>query len=157
MVTVILAQPSDAEFIWTIFGDTVARVKYAFIPGNMTWDSFLVWYNGHLLRDDSKFYVVKWLGESAGYLRITCSAAADDYEGAEISIALSEKHKGLGIGADAIALATSDFSRQFGCSIVAHVRKDNSRSQRAFLKAGYSYVRDLIIEGHDSVMLISKV
>ncbi|MCI9270111.1 MAG: GNAT family N-acetyltransferase [Dorea sp.] len=93
---------------------------YAFWDKNITDNS---------LRD---IYIATIDGESVGYAYIDYNSEAE----IEISLGVSNKMSGKGYGTDIIRNLVEKYKETYRY-IVAYVRKDNIRSQKAFFKAGF--------------------
>ena len=114
---------------------------YAFWDKNITDNS---------LRD---IYIATIDGESVGYAYIDYNSEAE----IEISLGVSNKMSGKGYGTDIIRNLVEKYKETYRY-IVAYVRKDNIRSQKAFFKAGFVRLDEMktVIDERENELALDK-
>jgi UDP-2,4-diacetamido-2,4,6-trideoxy-beta-L-altropyranose hydrolase len=131
-VSVRRASLGDARFVWEVNNHPSVRaqsVSTAPIP----WEAHEGWFARRVADPETFFYIATCDGGAAAVVRFEVR----DGE-ATISVAVSPRFRGKGLGARVIGCATEEFARaRPGVRAVAWVRPDNTPSLRAFARAGY--------------------
>ncbi len=109
----------------------------------------------------------KWfsskLGNAATKIYIACDEVLDKKIGvvrfekenrhAEININLNPEFIGKGLGVNIIKAATERYISEVGAiPIIAKIKKDNIRSQKAFEKSGYVLLEDIVEKNEKAIL-----
>lgn len=125
------ATSTDAEMIFD-WRNNDEIINQGIDSRPVTWEEHTEWFNAKLESDDNRIFVIRHRDEDVGVLRF------DGRSPSVVSIYLTPGQAGKGIGATALLmgcrLVRDDLSPG---QIIAVVRADNPRAQRAFLKAGF--------------------
>lgn len=93
-------------------------------------------------------YVIEQDGTPIGLARLDPTA---DNE-AVVSLTIASEHRGRGVGPTALAVL-SDEAASLGISrLLARIQKTNTRSQRAFERAGFARCGEAIVQGTPALL-----
>jgi len=100
-----------------------------------TWRGHYNWLLKYIANDRCSGYIIKLYGIKVGYVRV--DSGMED----EISIAISKRYLGLGLGKLAIKIVQSEYKgNAVSKALVAVVAKGNMASRRLFLACGFKKV-----------------
>lgn len=132
-VTLRRARPDDCELVFRINNTPEARLASRSTEP-IPWRDHSAWYERCLADSSVFFWIIEQRESPVGVVRIERRASAG-----VISIALAPEAQGRGVGPSAIHLACERFGAESGVSVVhAHIKPENSRSLRAFERAGFA-------------------
>lgn len=142
------ADLSDAEPIWEIAADESVR-RVSFSTGNFTFPPHERWYRDKLASTTSRFWVVERDGTIGGFVRYDTAPSG----GAELSIAVAAALRGRGLGLQLLEQTADAAAAELGVdSVRAVVISDNTASQRAFARAGFTVAGVEVIQGRRCVV-----
>jgi spore coat polysaccharide biosynthesis protein SpsF len=128
--------------VWTVNNDPSVRAQ-AIHDEDIPWELHDRWFNDRLSRQDSRILIGLDQHVPVGVVRFDVL----DRE-AIVAIAVQAEHRGRGIGKGLIRLVTAHaLNRPDVAVAVAYVRPENTASQRAFTGCGFSYAREVSIDG----------
>jgi predicted acetyltransferase len=91
-----------------------------------------------------------------GQIRIEMMLASS-IENALISISVDQKARGRKYASQMISLASSDYKRLYpSTSILAYIFKEHIASVKSFINAGYIMLREEIVKGIPSYILVKN-
>ena len=145
MIKLRRASRKDCKMIWRWANDPAVRAG-SFTPEPIGYEDHVKWFEARLSAADCRIYIAEEIaanGDPApvGQIRF-------DLKGREavISISLDRKFRGQGRGARIIALASRTFLAASDTQILtAYIKKDNAASLAAFKKAGFSWVKSVLV------------
>lgn len=123
--TIRLANIEDMQGVFNLSNDDVVRGN-SINPNKIEWENHVEWFTAKINEEGCEFFAV--VNENKEFI------AQVRVEKNIMSISLSEKFRGKGLGSEIIK-AASQKSKQ--TPIMAYVKIDNISSEKAFLKAGY--------------------
>lgn len=129
----------DARFLFDLRNEKSNREMFK-NSDIVKWESHLDWIRDRLKQEGCFIFIA--LNENhipIGQFKIDITC--------EVSISLSEKFKGQGLGAKIITLGTRIFRNKFKNILIANIKEDNIASINSFLKAGYIYEKSIMAEG----------
>jgi len=128
------ADMEDSKFILDLRNDPVAR-QMSFNSGILTEKIHHKWFMAKLNNPNCAIFVVKTNGKRIGQMRFDIDRTSLF---AEISVALTTEARGRGYGSKALMSGCSYAFDNLGVkSIIAHIKKTNTISIKAFHKAGF--------------------
>ena len=149
MASVLSLRPvydSDSQLLWEWANDPLVRHQ-SFSSDSIAWEDHVKWFS-QKLKDPNchQFIGVDEAGDPVGQVRFDLNHEA------EVSVSTSAAHRGKGHASSLLSLASAELIRSTGVTrINAHIRPENVASQRAFEKAGYRLVGEIVFKGHSAV------
>lgn len=133
-----LATEGDMLDVFKLASDPVVR-KNSFSQEPIPFEDHIKWFKNKINSKDCVFYVIKDKdGELIGSSRFDKDLRTDVYI---ISIQLSHRYRGKGMGRQLIKRTSCMVLREKGCTaVVAYVKESNVISMKSFLKAGYEMI-----------------
>lgn len=134
-VSVRPATTEDARFVFEVNNHPTTRAR-SISTAPISWETHERWFAGRLADERTLTLIGLHQDEPFGIARF-------DLEGSEatISVAIAEGHRGRGLGARLIELATEALGgRHPSARAIAWIRPDNVASVAAFTRAGYARV-----------------
>ena len=127
------AEVDDCRFFWEV--NNVPSSREVFVSTDpIPWLEHASWYTERLTDLKTDLYIAETGGVRVGVVRFD----HDDTD-ATISVALTPKYQGRGLGRRLIAEATqATLASGSKRRVIALVRSDNIKSRKAFEAAGYS-------------------
>lgn len=139
----------DTYFRWT--NDEEVR-RNSFNTTQINYDNHVAWFKKRLNNVACQFYFFEYNSKPLGQVRIE-----DSGNEVIIGISLDEAFRGLGLAPLLLEKASADYlNKHNGQKITAYIKKDNLASYKAFLKAGFTFVEDVLISDSPSYKLIRK-
>lgn len=127
-------QVGDCHLIWE-WANTPEIREVSFEPNPIPWDRHQQWYAAKL-RDPKCYFFLILDSESRPVGQVRLEESGQDE--ATISISLAATARGQGWGPQAIRLAAAEIFRTTTVRIIhAYIKPENTRSIRAFCKAGF--------------------
>jgi RimJ/RimL family protein N-acetyltransferase len=101
-------------------------------------ESFTAWYKQQLQRKDRVIWLISYMDNTVlGYLYLN-KLQEEQITIAELSIGISEHHKGKGLGTLAINFLV-DYCKNIGIKVIrAWIVEENIASIKSFIKSGFS-------------------
>ena len=150
MIILRRATKKDCRLIWKWANDPDVRAV-SFSTGAFPYQEHIEWYETKLDDQQCYFYIAEnSRQESVGQIRFELKG-----QEARISISLDHKFRRQGHGSKIIELASKTF---FGSTDVktihAYIKKENTASLAAFKKAGFSFVKNMLVKNQPAHHLI---
>lgn len=124
---------ADLSLLWEWANDPETRSN-SFDSTPISWDGHLIWCQAKLKDPLCSF----WIASMKGLGKIGCVRFDQESKEAVISVALSPKARGRGLGSELIAAACDRFFRTSGVLVIkALIKPNNSASIGAFQRAGF--------------------
>ena len=139
------ARLQDREQVWEWANEPKARAA-SFSPEPIPWDQHVRWFEAKLRDPHCRFYVViNQEEEPVGQVRYDCDGGE-----AEVSISLSARFRGKGLGGEILRLGSlTILNEESGvASIRALVKEGNISSVRLFRHAGFREEGPVVVRGH---------
>lgn len=143
------AEDVDVIFKWA--NDPSARANsYDHAP--IDYESHSIWFRNRLNSDRCFFYLFSDENDALiGQVRIELI----ETNSAVISVSVDNREREKGYSSEMLKMATQEFLVAHNdIKILAYIFHTNDRSFRSFLKAGFSKIRDEIINGIPSHVLL---
>jgi UDP-2,4-diacetamido-2,4,6-trideoxy-beta-L-altropyranose hydrolase len=133
------AVASDVNFLYELAHQPSVRTA-SFQTGPFSFTSHQKWFEQITCAPDERLFVAclvtSDVDQLIGQFRGTLGT-----EGITVSVSTCESVRGKGLGTRLIELGSREVSLEFpGVPLVAHIRNTNTKSQRAFARAGYRLV-----------------
>jgi len=140
-------QSTDCRLLWEWANDPITRAQ-SFSTEKIIWENHVFWFKSIQADASILYYIaVDKNGVPAGQIRFQV-----DRQEAVISVSVAPEQRGRGYGAEIIRLGTRKLWTTTQIKIIhAYIKKDNSASVQAFVKAGFVYAG--LIEIHGSLAL----
>lgn len=134
-ITLRPANKGDECFLFDLRNDPTVR-RSAFSTGIITWNNHIKWFSNKLKSSKTGIYIIeKGEGNPLGQVRFDI----DSKKQAEINITVCRDYRGKGFGSKGIGLACKKIFSEYDVKeIIAHIKLDNKRSIKSFLKAGFN-------------------
>jgi len=133
------ARLSDAKFLFDLRREPAVALN-SVSKQNFSFSHHKKWLRSKLSQPDVSLFTVLYKNNAVGQVRIDSDLT--------VSIALSQKHRGRGLGAPALILALMIDSKrrrsQKTSSYTALISRENIQSIRMFEKAGFKISRELL-------------
>lgn len=127
------ARPEDNELVFRINNAPETR-RVSRNTDPIPWDDHKLWYQRRLADPSVFMWIIEEHDKPVGVVRIEPEESAN-----VISIALSQEAQGRGVGSAAIRIACARLHSHAGEAVVrAYIKPDNTRSLRAFERAGFA-------------------
>lgn len=147
------ATEDDARLLLDWANDPAARAA-SFQGGAIGWEEHVAWLGRRLADPDCLFWLAETpAGEPAGVVRF--DLAADGV--ATISLNLAPAQRGRGLASPLILAACQELRRTHPATTVrALIKPENTASQRAFARAGFEPVEDVVVAGQAARCMIQR-
>ena len=138
----------DALDIFNLSNDDVVR-KNSFNPEKMEWEHHLEWLKGKLEDKNCIFFiVVDNLNEFYGQIRLDINPNIGE---GIINVSFKKDIRGLGLFSFIMDKSITELLKSKSVKLIkAYVKEDNMASIRAFERAKFRFLENLIIEGNKS-------
>lgn len=143
------ANKGDAKLIFNWSNDPLVR-KMSFDSSQISWIDHIEWFSQKLRDGNTMILIFQDDGLDVGVVRIELK------EKAIIGISIAAEFRGKKFASDMLIMACEAFWRRENIPVFAYIKKDNVASIKSFKKAGFAFRRDIIINGCESVELISE-
>lgn len=146
------AEKRDNNFLFQLRNEDGVRAQF-WQTERVDVPTHDAWFERMLQNPKRVLYVVEADGSSAGQVRFD---VGDDGGSAEVSVAVTERLRGKGIGSAALRSAGELFITDFPGvqKIFAHIKPDNAASVKTFKKAGYADGGVINYEGHQCIAMV---
>jgi UDP-2,4-diacetamido-2,4,6-trideoxy-beta-L-altropyranose hydrolase len=116
-----------------------ATRRYFNNPNVPSWDEHVQWFERTCADEASHIYVIEHGLNPSGVVRINPSKVEGFEHFGEVSILIDPKAYGRGLATEALKQLRLEHPEQ---SLVAQIKSENKGSVKAFLKAGFSHIRE---------------
>jgi UDP-2,4-diacetamido-2,4,6-trideoxy-beta-L-altropyranose hydrolase len=138
------AKPSDARQVWLWANDPEVRLV-SFNSNPIPWESHQPWFTRKLEDDSSVLLIACKLEDDAPFGLIRFDLESGE---AVVSVMLDSQSRGHGLGSRVLERATQRlFATREVTTVRAYIKTDNSRSHRAFARAGYADAVEVLVQG----------
>lgn len=142
----------DSKLLYEWANDDMVR-KMSFSSDPISWKEHEAWFKKKILESNTQIYIAIYDNEPVGQIRFDL---VDGYS-AEVDIHTKQSFRGKGIGTQIISLGCSDFlSNSSVNTLRAFIKFENTKSMRAFEKAGFKVVEKKLIKGRECFIMIKK-
>lgn len=142
-------QKSDCQLLWEWANNTNIRAV-SFSSDPIPWETHLKWFTAKI-QDPYCYYLIGIDKDEHPIGQVRFDLDKETQE-AEISLSVAPELQGFGYGIALIKSASDLLFHQTSVKIIkAFIKSENSRSIRAFEKAGFYKVADTVIEGCPSL------
>lgn len=146
MIKLRLVTIDDAQFLFDLRNEKLNRLMFK-DTSSVKWDDHVLWLSDKISRNDFYIYVaLNEEGDKIGQFRIDATG--------EVSVSLSAKFKGIGIGWRIIKIGSDIFKSGSPKELIADVKCENISSLKAFQKAGYQFKEKFILENQEYQRLV---
>ena len=145
MIKLRVATIDDAQFLFDLRNEKSNRAMFR-DTNEVLWEDHIKWLSGKLLKGDFFIYIAIDDKDMIGQFRID--------EKGEVSVSLSEKFKGKGVGWQIIKAGSEMFRKHSQKVLIADVKTENISSLKSFQKAGYQFKETYKIEDQEYKRLI---
>lgn len=154
--TIRKARLSDMENVFLLSNDPVVRGQ-SIHPHRISWEEHVSWFSGKIKDPDYVFNVAFDIqNKFIGQVRYEVQS-----ESAVVSISISHDFRGKGLALPLLKkTATKIFRKRTNLrQILAYIKPENAASSHSFIKAGYTYYQNEIInnEKYDIFILMRPV
>lgn len=140
---------NDAEILFEWANDPNTR-QNSFNPETIEWNNHISWLKKKLIDPLTKIYILYYHHTQIATVRF------DTNKNTIIGITVAPSHRGLGLGAEVLKIATNKFWINNNNEIFAYIKKGNFASQRIFEKAGFRFLKEDIANSIDCIILKAK-
>lgn len=134
VISIRPCKTSDCRFVWRLRNEKTAR-QFAFNTAYIPYKRHIGWFRKKLKDNSSYIFIVLNNKRRIGEVRLD----SDKKNSAEIGIHMLKKERGRGLGSAALKAASSHALRKMRLKkIVAHIKKDNIASVKAFENAEFT-------------------
>jgi RimJ/RimL family protein N-acetyltransferase len=137
---------NDAKILFEWANDPNTR-QNSFIPETIEWNQHISWLKKKLIDPLSKIYIFYYHHTQIATVRF------DTNKNTIIGITVAPGHRGLGLGAEILKIATNYFWINSNNEIFAYIKKDNIASQHIFEKAGFRFFKEDMENRIDCIIL----
>lgn len=132
------AQESDMMEIFELANDPLVR-QNSFNQNKIEIEGHKKWFSAALKNENCFFYIIRSDGDLIGSVRFDLEKENQFI----IGIQIAEKYRGKGLASKIISDAgTKLLEAKTGVKIIAHIKKNNAGSLKAFLKSGYKIIEE---------------
>ena len=103
------------------------------------------WFSDKLKDDKHLFLIAMVNNQEAGLVRYSIEETH-----AVVGISISESFRGKQLAVGFLVESAKQYFKTNALPIFAYIKKDNIASIKSFEKAGYVYLKDAEVNGHDS-------
>jgi len=143
------ANKNDANLIFNWSNDPLVR-GMSFDRRQISWRDHIEWFSQKLKDENAMILIFQKDNVDVGVVRIELK------EKAVIGISIASEFRGKKFASEMLLKGCEAFWKKDKIPIFAYIKKDNVASIKSFQKAGFAYRRDTIINGFESVELISE-
>jgi len=132
------ASSDDCEDLWVWRNNPLIRLNF-FDAGCVKREEHRRWFNSKIARPDTKIYIAKQGTKRIGVIRFEIKGSCT-----QVSVNLNPDYLGKGLGSKIIEQGSERFMREIDNvkPIIAEIKKNNIASQKAFAKAGFTFVKE---------------
>jgi RimJ/RimL family protein N-acetyltransferase len=135
---ITLAQESDMMEIFELANDPLVR-QNSFNQNKIEIEGHKKWFSAALKNENCFFYIIRNGADLIGSVRF-------DFEKENqfiIGIQIAKKYRGKGLASKIISdTGAKLLDARSGAKIIAHIKKNNDGSLKAFLKSGYKIIEE---------------
>jgi spore coat polysaccharide biosynthesis predicted glycosyltransferase SpsG/L-amino acid N-acyltransferase YncA len=145
------ARPGDARLVWEWTNDPETRAM-SFETDEIAWPDHERWFATQLANPDARMFLAATAeGAPVGQVRFARDAAE-----LVIGVSVAADQRGRGFAAPLINAGVARARRELArAPIVAYIRPENERSQRAFVDAGFVQQAESV-GPHESVVFVAE-
>jgi len=151
-VTFRQVREEDCRFVWEWANDPDIRAV-SFSTDPINWENHVHWFTENINDDAQSFYILLDSdNEPVGQVRF-----AKNGKEAVISVSIGQKFRGKGYGTQGIRFTSEELFRVTEISSIrAYIKPENSKSVRAFTRAGFhqELKRDTEDESNQGLMFV---
>ena len=142
----------DCRMIWQWANDPEVRAA-SFSADSITYENHVDWFQVKLNDPNCYFFLAEnSQHESVGQVRFDLKGSQ-----ATISVSLSRKFRGQGYGSELIRLSSQKIFEVSNADVIhAYIKKENVVSLKAFQKAGFKVLDDLVVGEAPAVHFIRE-
>jgi RimJ/RimL family protein N-acetyltransferase len=120
----------------------------SFNSTQISWIDHVEWFTQKLSDENTMILIFQSNNSNVGVVRIELK------EKAVIGISIATEFRGKKLASEMLIMACEVFRKEKKNPIFAYIKKDNIASIKSFKKAGFTFRRETIINGFESVELI---
>lgn len=141
---------SDTRLIWEWANDPDTRAA-SFSMDPIPWETHVRWLRSKLLSPNCRFFLASnCQGDPVGMIRFELS---DDE--AEVSANVAREFRGIGYGSQLIRIGCAELFRGSSVRrIIAHIKPENERSIKSFVKAGFVPAGRATVRGQEALKFV---
>lgn len=152
MLTFELANRQHQKLLFEWTNDPVTR-NASFNSNLIAWDEHVKWFSGKLSKPDCRIYIFNYNNVPCGMVRLE-----QVNNEVVIGVSVDQHFRGQGLAHQMISLATRKYAEEFNVKLVtAYIKHDNISSQRAFERANFRFLHDLILQQNLSKKYVYEV
>jgi len=145
MIMMRKAGKKDVDIVFGLSNDPEVR-KVSFSQESIPYSDHVRWFNEKIVDPECLFFLFFVDSEFAAQIRIV----RENDSVAELSISVIEAFRGRGVAAEFMKQAVNEAKRCWGVSAIrALVKKENSASNRFFVKVGYALDHGMVFKGQE--------
>lgn len=137
MFKIRLADMTDMERVFNLSNDDFVR-KNSINKSKILWENHVQWFSEKIKNAREPFYIFE---DKAGNFVAQVRFNKENEEFV-ISVSLEKNFRGKGLAAHIIKTASEKFGKY---PLSAYIKKNNIPSVKAFIKAGYVFVEEKVI------------
>ena len=151
-ITFRKAMAKDCNFYFAVANDLLSRAN-SFHAQPIAYEDHVQWFQKKISDPRTKMYVLEYGGEAAGQIRFDCSSSGE----CEVDVGIHPNFRNKGVAKTGLlevsrfVLGSDDVKK-----IIARVKRENEFSQRAFISAGFSVLREDVLHGEPVVTMNLK-
>lgn len=131
------AKKSDMEMVFNLSNDDTVR-ENSINKAKISWESHTSWFENRIKNTEEPFYIIEDKnGSPVAQVRFN-----REDNGFVISLSINKNFRGKGYGCQVIKTATQELNMY---PVIAYVKTTNIPSKKSFLKAGYKFYGEKII------------
>ena len=139
------AETDDARLIYEWANDPEVR-SMAFNSDPIEWDGHKKWFEKRLQDPNTQIYVAVQHSKMVGQIRFTVINDSN----AEVDVHTKARLRGNGIGTQIISKGIAHFFAKSSVQTIhAIIKSENTKSRRAFEKAGFKEVEKKLVNGQE--------
>ncbi|WP_400080427.1 UDP-2,4-diacetamido-2,4,6-trideoxy-beta-L-altropyranose hydrolase [Winogradskyella sp. R77965] len=136
----------DSKLIFDWSNDDLVR-QNSFNSEKLVLSNHNIWYTEKLKDKSCMFLVALVEDEAAGLVRFTIGETHT-----VVGITISKYFRGKQLASRFLTAAAKDYFKTNTLPIFAYIKKDNIASIKSFQNAGYVFLRETKVKGHDSAI-----
>lgn len=140
------AVAADVDLLYRWTNDELVR-KHSFSSDIIPYESHCEWYQKKINDENSLFFIVEENKSPAGLVRFDI-----DNGSATIGVSIDKNFRGKGLGNKIISLGVHTYFSENDFPILAAIKNENIASIKSFEKAGFSFFKNDVINGVESVV-----
>lgn len=138
------ANAGDVKLVFDWSNDPVTRANsYSSEP--IIFENHVTWFSKRLLDKNSYFFIAEVNGRPAGLVRYEIK---EDH--AVVGILVGAEFRGKGLATEFLRGTCFFFYKENSLPVLAYIKTHNTASIGAFERAGYHFLREEMVQGHDS-------